>query len=67
MKKSGWLLVCVAAGLILTLLAFALLTGGGLELKIAPVKGGPPLLVLPMEPGERFTLHYYHSVENAPI
>ena len=40
---------------------------GGLELKIAPVKGGLPLLVLPMEPGERFTLHYYHSVENAPI
>jgi hypothetical protein len=25
------------------------------------------LLVLPLEPGERFTLHYYHSVENAPI
>ncbi len=29
--------------------------------------GGPPLLVLPLEVGERFTLHYYHSVENAPI
>jgi hypothetical protein len=23
--------------------------------------------VLPLEPGERFVLHYYHSVENAPI
>ncbi len=67
MKKSGWLIIFVAAGLILTLLAFALLAGGGLELKIVPVKGGRPLLVLPMEPGERFTLHYYHSVENAPI
>lgn len=40
---------------------------GGLELRVAPVKGGDPLLVLPMQPGERFTLHYYHSVENAPI
>ena len=67
MKKSGWLITYATAGLFLTLIAFALLTGGGLELKIVPVKGGPPLLVLPMEPGERFTLHYYHSVENAPI
>ncbi len=25
------------------------------------------MLVLPLQPGERFTLHYYHSVENAPI
>ncbi len=40
---------------------------GGLELNISPVKGGPPLLVLPMSPNERFTIHYYHSVENAPI
>lgn len=39
----------------------------GLELRLMPVKGGPPILVLPMEPGERFTIHYYHSVENAPI
>jgi hypothetical protein len=61
------LFIYVAAGLTLTLLALALLPGGGLELKIVPVKGGPPLLVLPMEPGERFTLQYYHSVENAPI
>jgi hypothetical protein len=40
---------------------------GGLELSITPVKGEIPLLVLPLEPGERFTIHYYHSVENAPI
>jgi hypothetical protein len=45
----------------------ALLAPGGLELQVVPVKGGPPLLILPMQPGERFTLHYYHSVENAPI
>lgn len=23
--------------------------------------------MLPLQPGERFTVHYYHSVENAPI
>jgi hypothetical protein len=34
---------------------------------ITPVRGQAPLLVLPLEPGERFTIHYYHSVENAPI
>lgn len=56
-----------AAGLALALIAAGLLVPGGLELQVAPLKGGPPLLVLPLEPGERFTLHYYHSVENAPI
>jgi len=40
---------------------------GGLELTVTPVKGGPPLLTVPMQPGERFTIRYYHSVENAPI
>ena len=56
----------VACLLILSLIV-AGLTPGGLELAITPVKGGPPLLVLPLQPGERFTIHYYHSVENAPI
>lgn len=54
------------AGLALTLIVLALLPGGVL-LRVTPVKGGPPLLELPLRPGERFTLHYYHSVENAPI
>ena len=58
MNQRSRLFIYVAAGLVLTLLAFALHKGGGLELKIVPVKGGPPLLVLPLEPGERFTLHY---------
>ena len=57
----------IAAGLVLLLLLAGLVTPGGLELQLIPVKGGKPLLVLPLEPGERFTLHYYHSVENAPI
>ncbi len=56
-----------AIGLAMLLLAAARILPGGLELRITPVKGGPPLLVLPLEPGEHFTVHYYHSVENAPI
>lgn len=60
----------VAVGVLL--LASALIVGtrwlpGGLELRITPVDGGAPLLVLPLEAGEPFTIHYYHSVENAPI
>jgi len=60
-------LVFVAAGCVAALLVAAALVPGGLELRAVPVKGGAPLLVLPMQAGERFTLHYYHSVENAPI
>jgi hypothetical protein len=67
LNQRSWLFIFVAAGLVLTVSALALLTPDGLELRVVPVKGGPPLLVLPLEPGERFTLHYYHSVENAPI
>jgi hypothetical protein len=52
----------------LALLSFvAALCPGGLELVVQPVKGGAPLLVLPLRPGERFTIHYFHSVEEAPI
>ena len=36
-------------------------------MRLTPVLRNGPLLVLPLEPGERFTIHYYHSVENAPI
>lgn len=60
--------------LFLSLLAIAFfpllvagLIPGGLELRVVPVNGGKPLLVLPLEPGELFTIHYFHSVENAPI
>jgi len=57
----------VAAGLIAVFFVAGWRLPGGLELTVTPVKGGPPLLALPVQPGERFTLHYYHSVENAPI
>ncbi len=57
----------VAAGLIVAFILVSWRLPGGLELTVTPTEGGPPLMVLPMQPGERFTIHYYHSVENAPI
>jgi hypothetical protein len=57
-----------AAGLMLVALVTVLLAADdGLELRVVIFENGEALLVLPMRPGERFTLHYYHSVENAPI
>ncbi len=60
-------LLYVLAGLACLSVAAAALSPGGLELRVTPVRGGAPVLVLPMQPAERFTIHYYHSVENAPI
>ena len=57
----------ICAGLVFVVIIMLAWSPGGLELQVVPVKAGDPLLVLPLEPGERFTLHYYHSVENAPI
>lgn len=54
-------------GLVLLLAVTGLLLPGGLELRITIVKDGRLMVVAPLRPGERFTLHYYHSVENAPI
>jgi len=54
-------------GLVFLLLLVACVVPGGLELQLTLVESGKPLLVLPLKAGERFTLHYYHSVENAPI
>ncbi len=65
--RSARRIVVAGIGLALLLIAGALALPGGLELRITPVKGGAPLLVLPLEAGEPFTIHYYHSVENAPI
>ena len=56
-----------AAGPVAVLLLILRLLPGGLELTITPVKGGAPLLAVPLQPGERFTIRYFHSVENAPI
>ncbi len=40
---------------------------GGLELTVTPVGGGEPLFLAPLEPGERFTLRYVHSVDRQPV
>jgi hypothetical protein len=66
-NRPARLILYSAAGLLALLLVTAGYIPGGLELTITPVKGGTPLMVLPFEAGERFTLHYIHSVENAPI
>jgi hypothetical protein len=65
--KLKTFVIPVSAGLVILLVALAWFMPGNLELTVMPVQGGEPLLVLPLAPGERFTLHYYHSVENAPI
>jgi hypothetical protein len=67
LKNFSRRLLLWAAGFGLIFIVAGLLVPGGLELQVVPVKGGSPLLVIPLEPGERFTLRYYHSVENAPI
>ncbi len=65
-RSSSIIIVCVL-GLVLSLILTAWLTPGDLELRITLVKEKKPVLILPLKPGERFTIHYYHSVENAPI
>jgi hypothetical protein len=67
LHKNGRLAVGLSAGLVIVLLATLGLMPGGLELRVTPIQSPDPLLVLPMKPGERFTVHYFHSVENAPI
>jgi len=61
------LLMLSVAGLAFSLFLVSWLMPGDLELRVIHVKSGKPVLVLPLKAGERFTLHYYHSVENAPI
>lgn len=65
-RPTSRTVLLTAAGLVF-LAAAGLLLPGGLELRITPVKGDRPLLVIPLNVGERFTIRYYHSVENAPI
>lgn len=55
------------SGSVLILVIALVLPPGGVELRVMPVRGNEPVLILPLEPGERFTLHYFHSVEDSPI
>ena len=57
----------IVSGLIFFFIVTIGMIPGGLELEITPVHGDKPFLVLPLQPGEHFTVRYYHSVENAPI
>jgi hypothetical protein len=66
MRLFRWVLV-IASTLVVIGAVSAALKPGGLLLSVTPVKGGPPLAALWLNPGERFTIRYYHSVENAPI
>ena len=63
---ARWILLSIA-GLVFFSVIGGILIPGDLELRVAPIADGKPLLVLPMAPSERFTIHYFHSVENAPI
>lgn len=54
-------------GLVVFLILAARLAPGGLELTVRLVKEDRTILTLPLNSGERFTIHYNHSVENAPI
>jgi len=67
MTRSSSIIAFCILGLVLSLILTAWLIPGGLELSITLVKENKPVLSLPLKPSERFTIHYYHSVENAPI
>ena len=67
MTRFGSIITFCLLGLALSLVLTAWLTPGGLELSVTLVKEKKSVLVLPLKPKERFTIHYYHSVENAPI
>lgn len=66
-RPVGFRWISIAGLLSLLAVAAVGLMPDGLELAVTPVRGDGPLLVLPMQPNERFTIRYYHSVENAPI
>ncbi len=66
MKRPARLTLFLLAGLALALAVGAILPGG-LELRASPVKGGAPLLSVPLSRELGFTLHYFHSVNHKPI
>jgi hypothetical protein len=67
LTRPGRFIFFFITGLVFLLLLAAGFMPGGLELQLTLLESGEPLLVLPLKAGEHFTLHYYHSVENAPI
>ncbi|MCF8093133.1 MAG: DUF1850 domain-containing protein [Desulfotignum sp.] len=67
MTRPGFIAVMGLSGLVLLSVLAAWLIPAGLALHITMAEDNTPVLVLPLEPEELFTLHYYHSVENTPI
>lgn len=67
MTRPGFIVAMGLLGLVLLLVPAVWLFPVGLALHVTLVADNTPVLVLPMEPGEQFTVHYYHSVEHAPI
>lgn len=59
--------ILFVSGSALAVLVALILLPGGVELRVDLVEEGETILVLPLEVGERFTLHYLHSVEDSPI
>lgn len=67
MSRSTLVIICSFVSLVLSFILAAWLIPGGLELEIVLLKEKKTLFAFPLDPDERFTIHYYHSVENAPI
>jgi len=53
--------VFVAFLVALLIIGSAMQFSGELELRVTPVDDDGPLLVLPLKPGEPFTLHFYRG------
>ncbi len=62
MRWIPWIVGGLAAAVLM-----AAVLPAGLQLSVIPVKGGKTLAVIWLQPDERFTIRYNHSVENAPI
>ncbi len=62
-RRRFWIIPVLVAGALLA----AGFAPGGLVLRLDLAGENKGVAVLPVEPGERFTIRYFHSVENAPI
>lgn len=67
MTRPGLIAAICLSGLVLLLVAAAMLIPAGMALHVTLTEADTPVLILPLAQAERFILHYYHSVENAPI
>jgi hypothetical protein len=65
--KTGRRFILTLVGLSFLFVLVGGLWPDGLVLTLTPVNRGRPMLVFPLEPGERFTLFYFHSVNHLPI